>query len=312
MKKISVVVPCYNEEENVVPMSLALSQVMQNELSDYDYEIIFIDNCSTDNTRNLLMEICEKDKKIKAIMNAKNFGPMNSPYYGLCQATGDCAILFCCDFQDPVELIPQMVKEWEEGYKIVCCIKTSSKENRFMRFARTIYYKLIRMMSSVEQIEHFTGFGLYDNSFLDVLRKLNDPTPFLRGIVAELGFRRKEIPYQQQRRRAGKSHLNFYTLYDTAMLSFTSYTKVGLRAAIFLGAFLSVISLVMALIYLILKLIYWDRFVAGMTPILLGVFILGSIQIFFIGLLGEYIMNINTRVINRPLVIEEKRINFDE
>lgn len=312
MKKISVVVPCYNEEENVVPMSLALSQVMQNELSDYDYEIIFIDNCSTDNTRNLLMEICEKDKKIKAIMNAKNFGPMNSPYYGLCQATGDCAILFCCDFQDPVELIPQMVKEWEEGYKIVCCIKTSSKENRFMRFARTIYYKLIRMMSSVEQIEHFTGFGLYDNSFLDVLRKLNDPTPFLRGIVAELGFRRKEIPYQQQRRRAGKSHLNFYTLYDTAMLSFTSYTKVGLRAAIFLGAFLSVFSLVMALIYLILKLIYWDRFVAGMTPILLGVFILGSIQIFFIGLLGEYIMNINTRVINRPLVIEEKRINFDE
>lgn len=312
MKKISIVVPCYNEEENVVPMSIALSQVMQSELSNYDYEIIFIDNCSTDNTRNLLKDICAKDKKVKAILNAKNFGPMNSPYYGLCQARGDCAILFCCDFQDPIELIPQMVKEWEEGYKIVCCIKTSSKENRFMRFVRTIYYKLIRMMSNVEQIEHFTGFGLYDNSFLDVLRELKDPTPFLRGIVAELGFRRKEIPYQQQKRRAGKSHLNFLTLYDTAMLSFTSYTKVGLRVAIFLGAILSAVSLVMSLVYLVLKLIYWDRFVAGMTPILLGVFILGSIQIFFIGLLGEYILNINTRVLNRPLVIEETRINFDE
>lgn len=312
MKKISIVVPCFNEEENVVPMSVALTQVMQDELNSYDYEIIFIDNCSSDNTRNLLVELCGKDKKIKAIFNAKNFGSMNSPYYGLCQATGDCAILFCCDFQDPIELIPQMVKEWEEGYKIVSCIKTSSKENRIMRFLRTIYYKLIRMMSSVEQIEHFTGFGLYDKDFLTILKELKDPAPFLRGIVAELGFRRKEIPYQQQKRRAGKSHLSFYTLYDTAMLSFTSYTKVGLRAAVWGGAFLSIISLVVALIYLILKLIYWDRFVAGMMPILLGVFILGSIQIFFIGLLGEYIMNINTRVINRPLVIEEKRINFDE
>ncbi len=312
MKKISIVVPCFNEEENVVPMSVALTQVMQDELNSYDYEIIFIDNCSSDNTRNLLVELCGKDKKIKAIFNAQNFGPMNSPYYGLCQATGDCAILFCCDFQDPIELIPQMVKEWEEGYKIVSCIKTSSKENRIMRFLRTIYYKLIRMMSSVEQIEHFTGFGLYDKDFLTILKELKDPAPFLRGIVAELGFRRKEIPYQQQKRRAGKSHLSFYTLYDTAMLSFTSYTKVGLRAAVWGGAFLSIISLVVALIYLILKLIYWDRFVAGMMPILLGVFILGSIQIFFIGLLGEYIMNINTRVINRPLVIEEKRINFDE
>lgn len=312
MKKISIVVPCYNEEENVVPMGMALSKVMQDKLSSYDYEIIFIDNCSSDNTRNLLVEICGKDKKIKAIFNAKNFGPMNSPYYGLCQAQGDCAILFCCDFQDPIELIPQMVSEWENGYKLVCCIKTTSKENRLMRFMRTIYYKLIRMMSNTEQIEHFTGFGLYDKSFLDILKNLNDPTPFLRGIVAELGFMRKEIPYEQQKRKAGKSHLNFFALYDTAMLSFTSYTKVGLRVAVFGGAILSVISLIMALIYLVLKLIYWDRFVAGMMPILLGVFVLGSIQIFFIGLLGEYIMNINTRVIHRPLVVEEMRINFDE
>lgn len=312
MKKISIVVPCYNEEENVVPMSQALSKVMRDELGSYDYEIIFIDNCSSDGTRSLLTEICRNDKKVKAIFNAKNFGPMNSPYYGLCQAQGDCAILFCCDFQDPVELIPQMVREWEDGYKIVCCIKTASKENRLMRLMRTVYYKLIRMMSSTEQIEHFTGFGLYDRSFLHILKNLDDPAPFLRGIVAELGFRRKEIPYEQQKRRAGKSHLNFFTLYDTAMLSFTSYTKVGLRVAVFGGAILSVVSLVMALVYLVLKLIYWDRFVAGMMPILLGVFVLGSIQIFFIGLLGEYIMNINTRVIHRPLVVEEKRINFDE
>lgn len=312
MKKISIVVPCYNEEENVVPMSSALTQVLQNELGNYDYEIIFIDNCSIDNTRKLLVELCEKDKKIKAILNAKNFGPMNSPYYGLCQVTGDCAILFCCDFQDPVEMIPKMVKEWENGYNIVCCIKTSSKENRIMRFLRTIYYKMIRKMSSVEQIEHFTGFGLYDKSFLKVLKELKDPTPYLRGIVAELGFQRRDLEYQQQKRRAGKSHLNFYTLYDIAMLSFTSYTKVGLRLATFFGAFLSAISLVAAFVYLILKLVYWDRFVAGTVPILLGVLILGSVQIFFIGLLGEYIMNINSRVLNRPLVIEEERINFDD
>ena len=312
MKKISIVVPCYNEEENVVPMSVALTQVLQNEVSSYDYEIIFIDNCSTDNTRKLLVELCEKDKKIKAIFNAKNFGPMNSPYYGLCQATGDCAILFCCDFQDPIEMIPKMIKEWEKGYNIVCCIKSTSKENRFMYFLRTVYYKVMCKMSNIEQIEHFTGFGLYDRTFLKVLKDIKDPTPFLRGIVAELGFRRTEIEYEQQKRRAGKSHLNFYTLYDTAMLSFTSYTKVGLRLATFFGAFLSLLSLVLALIYLILKLVYWDRFAAGMTPILLGVFILGSVQIFFIGLLGEYIMNINTRVMTRPLVIEEERINFDD
>lgn len=310
MKKISVVVPCYNEEENVVPMSEELVKELCS-FVDYDYEIIFIDNDSDDETRELLERICNKNKKIKAIFNAKNFGPMNSPYYGLCQATGDCAILFCCDFQDPLEMIPQMVKEWEKGYSIVCCRKTTSEENKFMRFFRTSYYKIIQKMSSIRQIEHFTGFGLYDRQFLNVLRELHDPMPFLRGIVAELGFNIKELEYQQQKRRFGKSHLNFFSLYDTAMLSFTSYTKVGLRVATFIGAILSSISLLLALIYLILKLIYWDRFVAGMTPILLGVFVFSSVQIFFIGLLGEYILNINSRVMNRPLVIEEKRINFD-
>ena len=208
-------------------------------------------------------------------------------------------------------MIPKLVAEWENGYKIVSAIKTTSKENKIMRFLRTCYYKLIKKMSDVEQIEHFTGFGLYDRSFIDVLRDLDDPTPFLRGIVAELGFKRKDIPYEQQRRRAGKTHNNWYSLYDAAMLSFTSYTKIGLRIATLLGFFVAALSLLAAFVYLILKLVFWDRFAAGMAPLLLAVLVLGSIQLFFIGLLGEYVLSINKRIMKRPLVIEEERINFE-
>lgn len=311
MKKLSIMIPCYNEEENVKPISKAVIEVITQELPTYDYEILFIDNDSKDQTRALLREICAENPKIKAIFNAKNFGQFNSPYYGMCQTTGDCTICLCCDFQDPVEMIPQLVHEWESGYKIVCAIKKTSKENKIMRFMRTCYYKMIKKMSDVEQIEHFTGFGLYDRDFIEVLRKLDDPTPFLRGIVAELGYRRKDIPYEQQKRRAGKTHNNWFTLYDAAMLSFTSYTKVGLRLATFLGFFVGAISMVVAIVYLILKLLYWERFVAGTTPILLAVLILGALQLFFIGFLGEYILSINKRVMNRPLVIEEERINFE-
>ena len=303
-------IPCYNEKENVVPMSEAIVDLMQTDLSDYDYELLFIDNCSTDGTRDLLRQICAGNKKIKAIFNAKNFGQFNSPYHAMCQTVGDCTITLCCDFQDPVEVIPQFVHEWENGYKIVCGIKATSKENKIMRFLRTCYYKLIRKMSDVEQIEHFTGFGLYDKSFIEVLKTLDDPTPFMRGIVAELGYKRKDVPYEQQRRAAGKTHNNFFTLYDAAMLSFTTYTKMGLRLATIMGFIMSVLSLVVALVYLIMKLIWWDRFVAGMTPILLMVTVLGSMQLFFIGFLGEYVLNINKRVMHRPLVIEEERINF--
>lgn len=311
-KKISVMIPCYNEEENVVPISKAVAEVITTKLPQYDYEILFIDNCSTDNTRPLLREICKENKNVKAIFNAKNFGQFNSPYYGMCQTTGDCTICLCCDFQDPVELIPDFVKEWENGYKIVCGIKATSKENKIMRFLRTCYYKMIKKMSDVEQIEHFTGFGLYDRSFMDVLRNLNDSTPFLRGIVAELGYKRKDIIYEQPKRRAGKTHNNFFTLYDAAMLSFTSYTKVGLRLATILGFIMSAASMVVAIVYLILKLIFWDRFPAGTTPILLAVCVLGSIQLFFIGFLGEYVLSINKRMMNRPLVVEEERINFSD
>lgn len=310
-KKVSVLIPCYNEEENVVPMSVAIKTMFTENLPQYDWELIFIDNDSSDRTRELLENICAEDKHIKAIFNAKNFGQFNSPYYGICQTTGDCTISMCCDFQDPVELIPKYLQEWENGYKIVIGIKTASRENKLVRLLRTCYYKLIKKFSDVEQIEHFTGSGLYDKSFVEVLRNLDDPAPFLRGIVAELGFKRKEIPYDQPKRRAGKTHNNFYTLYDAAMLSFTSYTKIGLRIATIGGFFMSVISLLVAFIYLVLKLCNWSSFPAGNAPILIGVFVLGSIQLFFIGLLGEYVLNINTKVMKRPLVIEEKRINFD-
>lgn len=309
MKKISILVPTYNEVENVGALSIAITGEMEK-MPQYDYELIFIDNDSKDGTREKLREICRGSKKIKAIFNAKNFGQNNSPYYGLLQTTGDCAILMCADFQDPVELIPELISEWEAGYKIVSAIKTTSRENKVMRFVRTCYYKLIRKFSEVEQIEHFTGFGLYDSDFIQVLRHLDDPTPFLRGIVAELGFKRKEIPYEQQRRKAGKSKNNLFTLYDIAMLSFTSYTKVGLRMATFLGFLIAFISVIIALVYLVLKLLYWDTFIMGTAPVLIGMFLLGAIQLLFLGLIGEYILSINQRVMRRPLVIEEERINF--
>ena len=312
MKKISILIPCYNEEDNVVPMSEAIVDLFATELTAYDYELLFIDNDSHDNTRPLLREICAKNPKIKAIFNAKNFGQFNSPYYGMLQTTGDCTISMVCDFQDPIELIPQYIKEWEKGYKIVIGIKTSSKENPIMYHLRGLYYKFIKKFSDVEQIEHFTGSGLYDRDFVEVLRNLKDPTPFLRGIVAELGYKRKEIPYEQPKRRAGKTHNNFYSLYDAAMLSITSYTKIGLRLCTFFGVTCGGISVLIGLLYLVLKLVFWDNFVAGMAPILIGMFFLGAIQLFFIGFIGEYILSINQRVMNRPLVIEEERINFNE
>lgn len=208
-EKISILIPCYNEEENVGPMSEAISNLFADELSAYEYELVFIDNDLTDNTRALLREICRKNHNIKAIFNAKNFGQFNSPYYGMLQTTGDCTISMVCDFQDPVELIPQYIREWENGYKIVIGIKSKSKENKFVYAMRSLYYKAIKKFSNVEQIEQFTGSGLYDRDFINVLRELKDPTPFLRGIVAELGFKRKEIRYEQPRRRAGKSKNNF-------------------------------------------------------------------------------------------------------
>lgn len=311
MKKISVVVPCYNEEENVENICIAITNELEK-LSNYDYELIFIDNDSKDKTREIIEKQCNSNKKVKAIFNARNFGQFNSPYYAMLNSTGDCTILICADFQDPIEMIPQFIKEWENGYKIVIGIKEASQESKIMYFLRSCYYKLIKKFSNTEQIEHFTGFGLYDKKFMDVLRNLDDTTPYLRGIVAELGFKRKEIPYKQPKRKAGKTHNNFYTLYDVAMLGLTSYTKVGLRLATFFGMIVGALSFIVGIIYLVLKLIYWDRFVAGMTPMLIGIFFLGALQLFFIGFLGEYILSINQRIMKRPLVVEEKRINFED
>ncbi|NLB67979.1 MAG: glycosyltransferase family 2 protein [Bacteroidales bacterium] len=311
MKKISVLIPCYNEEENVVQIAAAVSNEMETNLPNYDYEIVFIDNDSKDSTRPLIREVCRRNPKVKAIFNVKNFGQFNSPYYGLQQTTGNCTILMCCDFQDPVEMIPLLVKEWEKGAKIVSCIKTKSKENPIMRFFRTFYYKIIKKMSSIEQIEHFTGFGLYDKSFIDVLKNLDDPTPFLRGIVAELGYKRVSIEYTQAKRRAGKTKNNFMSLFEAAMLSFTSYTKVGMHLVTIIGFILAILSTLVGLVYLVLKLIYWDRFSAGIMPMMIGLFFLNAVELVFIGLVGEYVMSVNTRIMKRPLVIEEERINFE-
>lgn len=311
-KTISVMIPCYNEEENARPIYEAVRDEFIKNLPEYNYEILFIDNKSKDNTRAVIEEICKEDKNVKAIFNSKNFGQFNSPYYGILNTSGDCTVTICADFQDPVELIPVFVREWEKGYKIVIGRKTKSQENKLVYFLRGCYYKIIRKMSSVEMIEQFTGFGLYDKSFVDTMRNLNDPIPFIRGIVAELGPERKEVEYEQPKRRAGKTSNNWYSLFDAAMLSFTSYTKVGMRVAEFFGFLIAAVSFLIGIGFLIAKLVYWDSFAAGYAPIIITVFFMGGIQLAFLGFIGEYILSINTRVMNRPLVIEEKRINFED
>lgn len=305
-------IPCFNEEENIVQIGEACENIIKEKLSQYDYEICYVDNASTDRTRELIEEVCAKNKKHKAIFNVTNFGQFNSPFHGICELDGDCVIPVCADFQDPVEMIPVFVAEWEKGHRIVSGVKASSKENGFVYFLRSIYYKTIKKMSTVPMIEHFTGFGLYDKSFVKLLRELKDPLPFIRGIVAEYGegFNLKVVEYEQPQRRAGVTHNNFYTLYDAAMLSFTSYTKAGLRAMTFLGFGIGIIDFIVAIVYFIVKLVKWDDFTVGMAPMVIGMFMMGAIQLIFMGFMGEYLININTRTINRPIVVEEKRINW--
>ncbi len=311
MKKVSVLIPCFNEEDNVVPISEAVTKIFTTELTGYDYEIVFIDNDSTDKTRLLIRELCAKDDHIKAILNARNFGGIKSPYYGLMQTTGDCTVLLYCDFQEPVDMIPAMVREWELGSKIVVMQKTVSDENRIMYGIRSLYYKILKKFSDVPQIEHFTGFGLYDKSFINVMRDLNDPVPFLRGIVAELGYRIKIIPYKQNKRKKGKSKFGFSALYDTAMIGITTYTKAGLRLATFFGFIAAICSFLIGVGYLVAKLVFWNAFNAGIAPALIGVFFLGAVMLILMGVMGEYILSINQRVLHRPLVIEEERLNFE-
>ena len=306
-KKISVMVPTYNEEENVVPLTAAIVAEFEESLPEYDYNILFIDNCSTDRTRELLRGLAAENPRVRAIFNARNFGQFNSPYYGICQTDGDCTVTLCADFQDPVEVIPQLVKKWEEGYKVVCAVKNKSEENKFVRFLRTCYYKMICKMSSVRQIEHFTGFGLYDHTFVDVLRGLDDPTPFLRGVIAELGFNVAMVKYTQAKRRAGKTHNNFNTLYDAAMQSFTIYTKTPIRMFTFLGIGLAAASVLGGIACLVLHLLHVWLHGLWLIPVIA---FFSSLNLIAVGILGEYVLTLRSKIIRRPLVIEQERINF--
>ena len=310
-KLISVVVPTYNEQENVVPLTDTLVKIFTEELPEYNYEIIFIDNHSKDNTKALIRQICSENPNVKAIFNARNFGQMRSPVYGFKQAYGDCVVRLNADFQDPPSLIPTFVREWEKGYKIVIGIKEKTEEGFFMAFVRRQYYKFLRKITDIGHIENFTGFGLFDKAFVDVVRNIHDPMPYFRGMVAEFGFEYKTILYQRPNRRAGKSKNHFYTLYDLAMIGITSYSKVMLRLASFLGFIIGGLSFLVALVYFIMKLVHWDWFRSGIAPLVIGVFFLGGVQLFFIGLLGEYVLAITSRVLDRPLVVEEERLNFN-
>ena len=309
MKLISVVTPCYNEEENVEILYQAIKEIFK-QLPQYRYEHIFIDNASHDRTISILKQIAEKDKNIKVIINSRNFGHIRSPYYGILQANGDAVIFIVADLQDPPDKINAFIKKWEEGYKIVIGVKPKSEESLLMFTIRRLGYYWIGRIADIKLIKNFTGFGLYDKKIIDILRSYDDPYPYFRGMIADIGFDVAEIPYQQPERKFGITKNNFYTLYDIGMLGITSYSKVPLRLATMIGFFLASISFVLSLVFLILKLLFWNRFNAGMAPILIGLFFFSSIQLFFIGLLGEYISSINTRVMKRPLVIEKERINF--
>ena len=311
-KVVCVGLPCYNERENIEPLYQALVKEFDENLPEYDYRLQFIDNFSTDGTREIIEKLCDKDKHVRAIFNAKNFGPDRSASHNLCQMEGDCGILMATDFQTPVSMISTFIHEWEKGALIVAGIKKDSEESRLMLAMRGMYYKIIKRLSSVEQIEQFTGFGLYDKIFLDFFKQFDDPLINLRGLVAEYGYKVKYIEFEQPKRRAGKSKNNFWYLYDLAMYNFVTYTTIGLRIATFLGVIIAGISALVSLLYFIYKLTHWDAFSVGVAPIVMGVFFIGSVQLIFLGILGEYIMSINSQLKKKPRVMEEKRINFDE
>ncbi len=310
MKTISIVIPTYNESGNIDELVKTVEKIFDDDLNHYDYELLFIDNCSFDGTRDLIRMHAERNKHVKAIFNSANFGWVKSPIHGLREATGDCAVLITADFQDPFELIPVMVKEWENGYKVVAAIKNKSKENVLTYHLRGIYYKWMERLSEVKQIDQFTGFGLYDRCFLNALRNMDDPMPYLKGIVPEIGFSRKEVFYEQQKRKRGLSKSSFWRLFDYAMLGITSNTKGLMRMSTFLGFVISFFSIVLAIVAVILKLFHWADYSMGMASLTVGLFFLGGVQLLFLGLLGEYIMAINIRSMHRPLVIEDERINF--
>jgi polyisoprenyl-phosphate glycosyltransferase len=312
MSFISIVMGCYNEEENLPEVYERVTRVMAENLPQYSYELIIIDNASTDCSVDVLRKICAADKRVKVIVNTRNFGHIRSPYHALLSATGDAAIIMASDLQDPPEMIPDFVKKWKEGYRIVLAQKTNSKESYLFWLVRKTYYNLIGRLSEIELIKNATGFGLYDREVLDTIRDIDDPYPYFRGLICELGYSRTLIPFEQPARKRGFTKNNLYTLYDNAMLGITNHSKVPLRLATFSGFCLGGLSFLIALAYLVYKLLFWTEFQLGTAPIIIGIFFFASVQLFFIGILGEYIGSIHTQILRRPRVIEKERINFED
>ncbi|MCI8791185.1 MAG: glycosyltransferase family 2 protein [Eubacterium sp.] len=310
-KHISIMTPCYNEEKNVRNIYLAVKEQFEN-LTQYTYEHIFIDNYSTDGTRAILRSLAEEDHNVKVIFNARNFGPNRSGTYGMLQGTGDALICIVCDLQDPPDMIPRFLEKWEEGYKVVMGQKTKSRENKIMYNIRKLYYKIMESLSETEHLENVTGFGLFDRAFLETIKWMDDPDPYIRGLITELGYKTCLVEYTQQKREHGKSSYNFFSYFDFAITGMTHISRKPLRIATFLGFMMSVVSFIIAAVFLVRKLIYWDSFIMGTAPILIGMFLLASVQLAFIGVIGEYIGAILTRVTKRPMVVEEERLNFEE
>jgi glycosyltransferase involved in cell wall biosynthesis len=309
MKLISVVTPCYNEEANVEELYQQVKDVFTS-LPQYRYEHIFIDNASQDQTVRMLRELAQRDQRVKVIVNARNFGHIRSPFYALLQATGDAAISLVADLQDPPALIKDFLQQWEDGYLVVWGVKESSEESGIMFSLRRLYYRVLRKLSDVELVENCSGFGLYDQRVIQQLRRIDDAYPYGRGLIAEIGFTSAKISYRQPLRKGGQTKNNFYTLFDMAMTGVTSFTKIPLRLATISGFLCAILSLLIGIVYLVYKLVYWGHFSAGTAPVMIGLFFIGSVQLFFLGIVGEYIGAIHTQVLHRPLVIEQERINF--
>lgn len=308
---ISIVSPCFNEEENINELCKRVFE-QTNKLTGYRFELIFIDNASTDNTTGVIKEIAKNDPRVKLIINNRNFGHIRSPLHGYFQANGDAVIAMVSDLQDPPELIPTLVQKWASGYKIAICKKPSSKEHFGMNIIRRLYYSIIGKISEIELIPDFYGFGIYDREVIKTIKQINDPYPYFRGLISELGYDYATINFDQPKRYRGITKNNFYSLYDTAMLGLTSHSKVPLRLATMSGFALSFLSLLIALGYGLAKLLFWNSFSLGIAPLIIGLFFFGSVQLFFIGLLGEYIGAIHTQVMKRPLVVEKERVNFEQ
>jgi polyisoprenyl-phosphate glycosyltransferase len=307
---ISIVTPCFNEEENVEELHQRIKNVMAG-MPQHQYEHIYIDNASTDRTQQILRQLAKIDHNVKVIINTRNFGHLRSPYHAILQAGGDAVICMASDLQDPPELLGKFIQKWEEGYKIVTGVKSTSEETFIFRILRTFYYRVLNLLSDIDLIENFTGFGLYDRAVMDIIRKIDDPNPYFRGLIADIGFSRAKIEFTQPTRKRGITKNNFYTLYDLAMLGLTNHTKVPLRLATMIGFGMAILSFLIGLVYLLYKLLFWNNFTLGLSPLVVGLFFLGSIQLFFLGVVGEYIGAIYTQVLRRPPVIELERINFD-